>query len=145
MLISVSLASNGSADVITSIFNSTVVNWTRYFLPCHNSPNGARPPHYRGFTSTLRHTTLGKTSLDEWWAWRRDLYLTTHNTHKRQVSMPPAEFEPAISASERTQTNACERAATGNGATYLVTLNKHCLSVWRHITLVHSNRHNYAM
>jgi hypothetical protein len=25
-----------------------------------------------------------------------DLYLTTHNTHDRQTSMPPAGFEPAI-------------------------------------------------
>jgi hypothetical protein len=46
-------------------------------------------PHYRGFTITLRHTTLGWTPLDEWSARRRDLYLTTHNTHKRQTSMPP--------------------------------------------------------
>jgi hypothetical protein len=37
----------------------------------------------------LRHTTLGRTPLDEWPARRRDLYLTTHNTHNRQTSMPP--------------------------------------------------------
>jgi hypothetical protein len=36
----------------------------------------------------LRHTTLGTTPLDEGPARRRDLYLTTHNTHKRQTSMP---------------------------------------------------------
>jgi hypothetical protein len=42
----------------------------------------------RGFTITLfRHTTLGRTALDEGPAGRRDLYLTTHNTHKRQTSM----------------------------------------------------------
>jgi hypothetical protein len=35
---------------------------------------------------TLRHTTLGRTTLDEWSARRRDLYLTTHNNHKRQTS-----------------------------------------------------------
>ena len=29
-------------------------------------------------------TPLGKTSLEEWSARRRALYLTTHNTHKRQ-------------------------------------------------------------
>jgi hypothetical protein len=47
----------------------------------------------RGFTITLRHThTLGRTPLDEWPARRRDLYLTTHNTHKRQTSMPPVRF-----------------------------------------------------
>jgi len=30
----------------------------------------------------------------------RDLYLIEHNTHIRQTSMPPVEFEPAIPASE---------------------------------------------
>jgi len=32
---------------------------------------------------TQRRTTVGRTSLDEWWARRRDLYLTTHNTHDK--------------------------------------------------------------
>jgi hypothetical protein len=44
----------------------------------------------------LRHTTLGRTPLDEGPARRRDLYLTTHNTHKKQTSMPPVGFEPTI-------------------------------------------------
>jgi hypothetical protein len=35
------------------------------------------------------HTAVGRTPLDEWSARRRDLYLTRHNTHKRQTSMPP--------------------------------------------------------
>jgi hypothetical protein len=34
---------------------------------------------------TLRHTTIGRTPLDEWSAGRRELYLTTHNTHKRHI------------------------------------------------------------
>jgi hypothetical protein len=38
-----------------------------------------------------------------------------HNTHNRQTSMPPVEFEPTISASERPQTHALDRAATGIG------------------------------
>jgi hypothetical protein len=38
---------------------------------------------------TLRHTTVGRTPLDEWSARRRDLYLTTHNTHNIETSMPP--------------------------------------------------------
>jgi hypothetical protein len=41
----------------------------------------------RGFTIThIRHTTLGRTPLDEWPARRRDLYLTAHNTHKWQTN-----------------------------------------------------------
>ena len=73
------------------------------------------PLHYRGFTIILRHTALGRTPLDEWSARRRDLYLTTHNTHKRQTSMPPAGFEPTIPAGERPQIYALDHAATGTG------------------------------
>ena len=47
---------------------------------------------------SVKHTTLGMAPLDEWSDRRNDLYLTTHNTHKRQASMPPAVFEPAIPA-----------------------------------------------
>ena len=67
------------------------------------------------FLDHTRHTTVGRTPLDEWSARRRDLYLTTRNTHNRQTSMPPAGFEPTISASERPQTYALDRAATGPG------------------------------
>ena len=50
---------------------------------------------------TQRRSTVGRTPLDEWSARRRDLYLTTHDTHNRQISMPPVGFEPTISAGER--------------------------------------------
>jgi hypothetical protein len=30
------------------------------------APSGSGSPHYRGFAITLRHTTLGRTPLDEW-------------------------------------------------------------------------------
>jgi hypothetical protein len=56
---------------------------------------GARQPFgglgrliFRGFTITLRHTTLGRTPLDEGPARGKDLYLTTHNTHNRQTTIP---------------------------------------------------------
>ena len=62
---------------------------------------------------TQRRITVGRTSLDEWSARRRDLYLTTHNTHNRQTSMHPAGFEPTISAGEWPQTYALDRATTG--------------------------------
>jgi len=46
------------------------------------------------FLMFLDHTqqcsTVRRTPLDEWSARRRDLYLTTHDTHNRQISMPPA-------------------------------------------------------
>jgi hypothetical protein len=75
--------------------------------------SGPGPPHYRGFTVTLRHTTLGTTPLDKWSARRRALYVTTHNTHKRQASVPPAGFEPTIPANERSQTQTLDHEGTG--------------------------------
>jgi hypothetical protein len=64
---------------------------------------------FRGFTIThFRHTTLGRTPLNEWPARRRDLYLTAHN---RQTYMPSTGFEPIIPVSERPQTHASDRAA----------------------------------
>jgi hypothetical protein len=57
------------------------------------------------FTRFLDHTqlraTVGRIPLDEWSARRRDCYLTTHNTHNRQISMPLVGFEPMIAAGER--------------------------------------------
>jgi hypothetical protein len=105
------------------------------FSPGATAPSGPGLPHYRGFTTTLRHTTLRHTSLrhaslrhttlrhttlrhaslrhttlrhttlrhttlrhttlrhaslsrthlEDWLARRRDLYLTTDNTHKRYI------------------------------------------------------------
>jgi hypothetical protein len=59
---------------------------------------------------TQQRTTFGRTPLDEWSACRRDFSLTTHNTHNRQTSMLPVGFEPTISAGERPQTYALDRA-----------------------------------
>jgi hypothetical protein len=63
---------------------------------------------------TQTHTTLGRTPLDEWSARRRDLYLTTHDTHNRQTSMLSAGFEPAITASERPKTHALDARPLGS-------------------------------
>ena len=58
------------------------------FSMTQKPPSGPGSPHYRGFTITLRHTTLGKTLLDEWSAQRTDLYLKTHNNPKRYIQTP---------------------------------------------------------
>ena len=74
------------------------------------------PPHSWGFLDhTQWRTTVGRTPLEEWSARRRDLYLTTHNTHNRETSMPPVGFELTISAGERPQTYALDRTATATG------------------------------
>ena len=66
-------------------------------------------------THTYKHTHT-RYDLSGWPAMRRNLYLTTHNSHKTETTMPPARFEPAIPASERPQTHTLDHAATGIGA-----------------------------
>jgi len=65
-----------------------------FFYHDATAPSGPRPTYYRGFMITLRHTTLGRTPLDECSARRTDLYLTIHNTHKRQTSMTRRDSNP---------------------------------------------------
>jgi len=69
-------------------------------------PNADHGLHHSwGFLDhTQRRITVGRTPLDEISARSRNLYLTTHDTHNRQTSMPPVGFEPTISAGERPQT-----------------------------------------
>ena len=51
---------------------------------------GSWPPHSWGSIDHAQWcTTVGRIPLDEWSVHRRDLYLTAHNIHNRQISMPP--------------------------------------------------------
>ena len=55
---------------------------TSFFYHSTTTPSGPGPSPYRGFTITLRHTTVGRTPLDQWSAHRTDLYLTTVTTDR---------------------------------------------------------------
>ena len=83
--------------------------------------HGVQPPVGQGssFTRFLDHTqrrtTFGRTPLDERSVHRGDLYLTTHNIHKRQTSMTPLGFEPTIPVGEWPPSHALDRAATETG------------------------------
>ena len=74
------------------------------------TPSGPGPPHYRSFTITLRHTTFGRTPLEE-----RSARPTQHSQEPDIISKPPAGFEPTIPASEQLWTHALDDAATGIG------------------------------
>ena len=82
-------------------------SWLKSFVVVSGAtvPSGLGLPHSRSFYT--RRTTVVRSPLDEWSAPRRDLYLTTHNTHNRQTSMPPVVFETIISAAKRPQTCPC--------------------------------------
>jgi hypothetical protein len=97
---------------VTLITQRTPDKTSYTFFPMAQQPQWARASSLpRLHHHSQRHTTLSRTPS----ARRRDFYVTTHNTHKRQTSMPPPRFEPAIPASERPQIHALDRAATGIG------------------------------
>jgi hypothetical protein len=73
--------------------------WNLFYHCCYtkclwrNSPTRTMAASCSRFLDhTQWPTTVGRTPLDEGSARCRDLYLITHNTHKREASMPPARF-----------------------------------------------------
>jgi hypothetical protein len=85
-----------------------------------------------GFTITLRQTTLDRTPVDERSPRCRDIYWTTHNTYKRQTSMPPPrDCNP--------HTHDLDRASTGIGAiklyTYIDIPNDRALQNFAHLCI----------
>ena len=83
------------------LYTDWVVSQHFFFSWCDNPLVGlGLHPRSWGlfFLYHTQDTTVGRTPLDEWSALCRDLYLTTHNTHNRQTSMPLVGFEPTISA-----------------------------------------------
>ena len=108
------------STTITTFFLFTPFELNRrkkkFFHLAQQPPQWAMASSFSRFLDhTQRRSTFSRTPLDEWSARRRDLYLTTHNTHNRETSIPPEGFDPTISAGERPQTCALDRAATGIG------------------------------
>jgi hypothetical protein len=99
---------------IGSQIKSDIQHLFPFFLTWGSSPHWTRDSSFtRCLDLRQRRDTIGRTPLDEWSARRRDLYLTTQNTHNRQTDMPPVGFEPTISAGERPQIHAWDCAAIG--------------------------------
>jgi hypothetical protein len=70
------------------------------FLSLAQQPPVARASSFTRFLDhTQGRTTVGRTPLDEWSAYRRELYLTTHDSHNIQTSITPGRLEPTIPAS----------------------------------------------
>jgi len=58
-------------------------------------PPWVRASSFKKFLDhTQRRTTVGRTSLEESSAHRRDFYLTTHNTHNRHTYTTPWDSNP---------------------------------------------------
>jgi len=87
--------------------------------------------HWLTHTHTHTHTyTLDSTPLDKGSARRRDLYLITHTSHKRQTCIPPTGFETP-NPSKR----ALNRTATGTGCFSM----ERCIGIYFSFYYKHNN------
>jgi len=81
----INILHNTQYDIIWSVRSRFLMVANHFFFRDMTVPSGSGTPHCRGFTITLRHTALDKNPRDQWSARRRDLYMTTHNTYKKQT------------------------------------------------------------
>jgi hypothetical protein len=114
----------------------------RSFDCCIRISMTQQPPHYRGFSITLRHTTLGRVSSRRVISpTQRPLPDNTQHSQKTDINAP-ARFEPAIPKIERPQTHALDRAATPAYIYRNKIRKKICVLVW---STECSNRHDFAV
>jgi hypothetical protein len=111
-----------------------------YFFQSLYSPSGPGPPHYCGFTITLRHTTLGRAPLDEGSARHRDLYLTSYNIHRHPCPRWDPDPQPQH-ASDRRSTPETARPLGSAILSYTVSKFKECVACCK--TLMFAIRFKY--
>ena len=97
-------------------------------------PNAGHGFFLRFLDHKQRHNTIGRAPLNEWSARRRDLDLTTHNTHNRQISMLRLDSNPqSQQANGRRPTRLTSRplasACMGN-VWWILTFCWPCISVY---------------
>jgi hypothetical protein len=74
---------------IYSLFKIVFISIFYYYFLWLCSPARAMASSFTRFCDhTQRRATVGRNPLDEWSARRRDLYLTTHNTHTTNIDSP---------------------------------------------------------
>jgi hypothetical protein len=113
-----------------------VVLWSIYYVfsvarQPYSGPNRLTVEVLR--SQILSHNTLGRTSLDEWSARRRDFYLITYS---QETLMTPEGFESTIPVSQRPKTHFLDRTATGIGPCFVRTMKFRRLRWVRHVTCV---------
>ena len=101
---------------VLEVQHETYCYLTKFFSSGATAQRGPRPPHLK---VTQRHTIVGRTppphpgrGIGPSHTPRPD---NIHETYKIQTFMPLAGFEPAVPASDRPQTVALDRSATGIG------------------------------
>ena len=123
--------SRGTAPLILNLSTrwTWVVNFTPWpFHPRERKPIPTRLPqslsglldnkksHLRRFFLILLYSVRISSTIDYLsWFFLILPFLSSRTTHNKQTSIPPTGFETAIPASDRPQTLALDRSATGIG------------------------------
>jgi len=84
-----------------------------------DSPSGPKHIQCWGAEIILRRTLLSRTPLDEWSTRRSDLYLTTHNTHKRQTPAGAGGIRTLNRRNQAARTHALDGTASGSAIKYV--------------------------
>ena len=96
--------------IITTTTTTTTTDFgsVLFLIFVHSTRASIRsgPPHYRGITTTIRHTNPGRTQPDGWSYRSKDPFMTTCNTQKREAAMFWEGFERAFPPRELSQTHA---------------------------------------
>jgi hypothetical protein len=104
------------SSLLVNHWKITIIINTKYAPPPNRAtaPNGPQPPFYRSCTITLRHTTLIRSPLGEWSAWR--WASTWQETKLSKDSHPWTRWDSnpqSKQASKRLRTHPLDSAATG--------------------------------
>jgi len=75
-------------EIYYPLFHLHHKNMRNIVFHCAIAPSGPSSSHYRGFTITLRHTTLSGTPLGERSARCADFYLTQQTTFTAETHVP---------------------------------------------------------
>jgi hypothetical protein len=80
------------------------------------APSWSGSPHYRGFTITFRHTTLGRTPLSEWSPWLRD-NKTTLTTDRYPCLRRNSNQQSQQASSRRSMPSTARPLGSGHSST----------------------------
>ena len=128
-----------------------VISFTGHVISLHHlcvcfwsiSPQWARTfPFTRFLDHTQRRITAGRTPLDKGSARRRDLYLTTHNTHRHPYSRRDANPQSQQESGRRSYALDREAAGTGTSAVTLLQTSKYFVCI---ATFMRRSRQSWRM
>jgi hypothetical protein len=106
---------NTESMTVKFVGKSIIIRGKKFFW--RNSPYWVRASLFTRFVDHIqRRTTVGISS------WQRPLFDSSQHLQQTDIHVPMG-FEPTISAGERPQTHALDRATTGTGI-YIYILNK---------------------